>query len=61
MLKFEQGKVIGHSFKGEIVWLHCPECLKVINDEIKIEIGGVAHCVRCASEYYEALTPERVT
>jgi|TARA_Y100000310_G_scaffold309851_1_gene354407 hypothetical protein len=56
MLTFKQGKVIGSRLQGDITrtWIHCPVCLSCLtHKDIKVNIGGVAHCVRCASEYYE--------
>ena len=59
MLKFAYGRITGTSLDGDItsLWTHCPDCLKCLtHKDIKVNIGGVAYCVRCASEYYEALS-----
>jgi hypothetical protein len=53
MLKFQTGRVESVTMGGARVWLHCPDCLSVVNDKTKVYIQGLAYCVRCAAERYE--------
>jgi|TARA_Y100000310_G_scaffold266155_1_gene277536 hypothetical protein len=56
MLTFAKGKISGSRLQGDISqsWLYCPVCLSCLtHKDIKVNINGVAHCARCASEYYQ--------
>ena len=58
MLTFEKGKIIGKTLAGSITaeWVTCPGCLSELTQkQIKVSIGGVSYCVRCAAAYYENL------
>ncbi len=55
MLTFEKGVITGNRLGGSITaqWVHCPRCLRCLTEkDVKVEIKGVCHCVRCAAKHY---------